>query len=163
VGQGAPGHRSKGKSWKDIDKGHLHFTLEGRADEGRVAADPAQGQARARSARTGCCASSQDELAEEGDPLVEHGLTSVLTGRAMGEIAADTKGEFSLKGVRGDKFTEVMAKAAKRNKAVAKGGARKAPGKPPKFLCAAAGDAGRRRCRRATAGCTRSSSTGTGR
>jgi bifunctional non-homologous end joining protein LigD len=77
----------------------------------------------------------EDQYAEEGDGLVEHGLTSVLTGRSMAEIAGDTKGEYSLKGVRGDKFTEVMAKAARRNKALGrrtnpkpKGG-----GKPPKF------------------------------
>jgi len=121
-----------GKSWKDIDQGHLHFTLQGERMKGEwllIRLKPRPGEKR----ENWLLRKLADEYAEAGDGLVEHGLTSVLTGRAMGEIAADTKGEFSLKGVRGDKFTEVMAKAAKRNKAVAKGSARKAPGKPPKF------------------------------
>ena len=65
----------------------------------------------------------EDEYAEEGDGLVEHCLTSVLTGRSMGEIAADRKGAFSLKGKKGKAFAEVMETAAKRNKTQAKGAA----------------------------------------
>jgi bifunctional non-homologous end joining protein LigD len=47
----------EGKSWKDIDKGHLHFTLDGERMKGewlliRLKPRPA------KSARTGCCASS---------------------------------------------------------------------------------------------------------
>ncbi|MBO9671784.1 MAG: hypothetical protein J7485_14850, partial [Sphingobium sp.] len=76
-----------------------------------------------------------DEYAEAGDGLVEHGLTSVLTGRSMAEIAGDAGGAYSLKGVRGDKFTAVMAKAATRNKALGRKVKPKARGggKPPKF------------------------------
>jgi bifunctional non-homologous end joining protein LigD len=48
----------------------------------------------------------------------------------MAEIASDKKGEYSLKGVRGETFGKVMAKAAKRNKAVAKAPA-KGPAKGP--------------------------------
>ena len=59
----------------------------------------------------------------------------------MAEIAGDKQGEYSLKGVRGDKFTQVMAKAAQRNKTVGRTKAlgkqvnpkRKPGGKPPKF------------------------------
>ena len=124
-----------GKSWKDLDKGHLHFTLEGERMKGEwllIRLKKKPGEKR----ENWLLRKLSDEYAEDGDPLVEQCLTSVLTGRSMAEIAADTKGEYSLKGVRGDKFTEVMAKAAKRNKAL--GGkvnpkARKSAGKPPKF------------------------------
>lgn len=124
-----------GKSWKDIDKGHLHFTLDGERMKGEwllIRLKPRPGEKR----ENWLLRKISDEHAEEGDALVDRCLTSVLTGRSMAEIAADTKGEYSLKGVRGDKFTEVMTQAAKRNKAVAKGKApakRKGAGKPPKF------------------------------
>jgi bifunctional non-homologous end joining protein LigD len=106
-----------GKSWKDIDRGHLHFTLEGERMKGewlliRLKGKPGEKR------ENWLLRKLQDEHAEAGDGLVERGLTSVLTGRSMAEIAGDTKGAYSLKGVRGDKFTEVMAKAAKRNKAL---------------------------------------------
>src|SRR6187399_1515625 len=105
-----------GKSWKDIDKGHLHFTLAGERMKGeglliRLKGKPGEKR------ENWLLRKLQDEHAEPGDGLVEHGLTSVLTGRSMGEIAADTKGEFSLKGKRGKAFAEVMDKAAKRNEA----------------------------------------------
>jgi bifunctional non-homologous end joining protein LigD len=124
-----------GKSWKDIDKGHLHFTLEGERMKGewlliRLKGKPGEKR------ENWLLRKLSDEYAEEGDGLVEHGLTSVLTGRSMAEIAGDKQGEYSLKGVRGDKFTEVMAKAAKRNKALERKvnpKARATPGKPPRF------------------------------
>jgi len=109
----------EGKSWKDIDKGHLHFTLEGERMKGewlliRLKGKPGEKR------ENWLLRKLEDEYAEEGDPLVEHCLTSVLTGRAMGAIAADTKGEWSLKGKKGAAFGEVMAKAARRNEAAAK-------------------------------------------
>ena len=124
-----------GKSWKDIDKGHLHFTVEGERMKGewlliRLKRKPGEKR------ENWLLRKLNDEYAEEGDALVQRCLTSVLTGRSMAEIAGDKAGEFSLKGVRGDKFTEVMAKAAKRNKAVGRKvnpKARRTPGKPPKF------------------------------
>ncbi len=124
----------EGKSWKDIDKGHLHFTLEGERMKGEwllIRLKKKPGEKR----ENWLLRKISDEHAEEGDPLVQRCLTSVLTGRSMAEIAADTQGEYSLKGVRGDKFTEVMAKAAKRNKTL---GRKTNPkprkgGKPPKF------------------------------
>jgi bifunctional non-homologous end joining protein LigD len=124
----------EGKSWRDLDKGHLHFTVEGERMKGEwllIRLKKKPGEKR----ENWLLRKLQDEYAEEGDALVEHCLTSVLTGRSMAEIAGDKQGEYSLKGVRGDKFTEVMAKAAKRNKAL--GGKvnpkRKGGGKPPKF------------------------------
>ena len=124
----------EGKSWKDIDKGHLHFTLEGERMKGEwllIRLKKKPGEKR----ENWLLRKISDEHAEEGDPLVQRCLTSVLTGRSMAEIAADTQGEYSLKGVRGDKFTEVMAKAAKRNETL---GRKTNPkprkgGKPPKF------------------------------
>ncbi len=136
----------EGKSWKDIDKGHLHFTLEGERMKGewlliRLKGKPGEKR------ENWLLRKLEDEDAAEGDGLVEHCLTSVLTGRSMAEIAGDAAGAYSLKGVKGDKFTEVMAKAAKRNATflpetgrgaggaggAARAKARKAPGKPPKF------------------------------
>jgi bifunctional non-homologous end joining protein LigD len=123
-----------GKSWKDIDKGHLHFILHGERMKGEwllIRLKPRPGEKR----ENWLLRKLDDAYAEEGDPLIEHCLTSVLTGRSMAEIASDTKGEYSLKGVRGEKFGEVMAKAAKRNKAAAKPSAkaRKGSGALPKF------------------------------
>ena len=103
-----------GKSWKDIDNGHLHFSLRGERMKGewlliRLKGKPGEKR------ENWLLRKLDDAHAEEGDALVEHCLTSVLTGRSMAEIAGDKEGEYSLKGVRGDKFTAVMAKAAKRN------------------------------------------------
>src|SRR5690606_27096734 len=123
-----------GKSWKDIDKGHLHFTLHGERMNGEWLLIRLKGRPGERR-ENWLLRKLDDAFAEEGDPLVEHCLTSVLTGRSMAEIASDKKGEYSLKGVRGETFGKVMAKAARRNKAVAKSPAkaRKGSGTPPKF------------------------------
>ena len=115
----------EGKSWKDIDKGHLHFTLQGERMKGewlliRLKGKPGEKR------ENWLLRKIQDEYAEEGDGLVQHCLTSVLTGRSMAEIAADTKGAYSLKGKKGDAFAAEMSKAAKRNKAQAKGGTKEA-------------------------------------
>jgi len=124
----------EGKSWRDIDQGHLHFTLAGERMKGEwllIRLRPRPGEKR----ENWLLRKLEDRYAEEGDPLVQRCLTSVLTGRAMAEIAADQKGAYSLKGVRGDKFTEVMAKAAKRNATLGKAPAKKPkePANPPKF------------------------------
>jgi bifunctional non-homologous end joining protein LigD len=124
----------EGKSAKDLAKGHLHFRLEGERMKGEwllIRLKKKPGEKR----ENWLLRKISDEHAEEGDPLVQRCLSSVLTGRSMAEIAGDEEGEYSLKGVRGDKFTDVMAKAAKRNKALGKTAnpKRKAGGKPPKF------------------------------
>jgi bifunctional non-homologous end joining protein LigD len=124
-----------GKSWRDLDKGHLHFTLEGERMKGewlliRLKGKPGEKR------ENWLLRKLQDEYAEPGDALVDRGLTSVLTGRSMAEIEADKKGEFSLKGVRGKKFTEVMAKAAERNATFARktpARKRKTSGAQPRF------------------------------
>jgi bifunctional non-homologous end joining protein LigD len=121
-----------GKSAKDLEKGHLHFVLHGERMKGEwllIRLKRRPGEKR----DNWLLRKLDDEYAEPGDVLVEQGLTSVLTGRSMAEIVADKKGEFSLKGVRGKKFAEVMEKAAKRNEAVSKKPAKKKAGKLPKF------------------------------
>ncbi|GGE01372.1 ATP-dependent DNA ligase [Tsuneonella deserti] len=124
----------EGKSWKDIDKGHLHFCLKGERMNGEwllIRLKPRPGEKR----ENWLLRKIDDEYAAEGDPLVEHGLTSVLTGRSMAEIEADVEGSHSLKGKNGDAFVKEMAKAAKHNagKAKTKPKTKAKTGKPPKF------------------------------
>ena len=123
-----------GKSWKDIDKGHLHFTLHGERMKGewlliRLKMKPGEKR------ENWLLRKLEDQFAGKGDALVEHELTSVLTGRSMAEIAADRKGEWSLKGKKGKAFAAVMGQAAERNKIVGRAPARRScvAGKPPKF------------------------------
>ena len=123
----------QGKSWKDIDKGHLHFTVHGERMKGEwllIRLKPRKDEKR----ENWLLRKLQDEYAQEGDPLIERELTSVLTGRSMAEIAAGD--EYSLEGKKGDDFAEQMKKAPREN-------AQKAParskrisassGKPPAF------------------------------
>ncbi len=128
-----------GKSWKDLAKGHLHFRCHGERMKGEWLL--IRLKRRGNEKRDNWLLRKiQDEYAEPGDVLVEHALTSVLTGRSMAEIEADVEGSHSLKGKNGDVFVSEMAKAAKHNaskakskpKAKAKAKANK-PGKPPKF------------------------------
>ena len=125
----------EGKSWKDIDKGHLHFTLDGERMKGEwllIRLKPRGKEKR----ENWLLRKLDDQFAQEGDGLVEHCLTSVLTGRSMAEIAADTKGEYSLADKKGAAFTAQMEKAAVHNRAKAR--PRRKPkratsGKPPAF------------------------------
>ncbi|GGD31290.1 DNA ligase D [Croceicoccus pelagius] len=122
-----------GKSWKDIDKGHLHFSLDGERMKGEwllIRLKPRPGEKR----ENWLLRKLQDQYAEDGDPLIERELTSVLTGRSMAEIAADKGGAYSLEGKKGADFAAQMAKAARRNESKDKRPAKKsAPAKPPKF------------------------------
>lgn len=124
----------EGKSWKDIEKGHLHFTLDGERMKGEwllVRMKPRKGEKR----ENWLLRKIDDEFAAEGDGLVEQGLTSVLTGRAMAEIAADKAGERSLKGKKGKAFAKAMAEADAHNAKKAKPEPKRkaAGGKPPSF------------------------------
>ncbi|MEO6041789.1 MAG: DNA ligase D [Croceibacterium sp.] len=123
-----------GKSWKNIEQGHLHFTLEGERMKGEwllIRLKPRPGEKR----ENWLLRKIGDDFAAEGDALVDRCLTSVLTGRSMAEIAADKAGEVSFKGVRGAAFTKAMAKAAARNAKVGKAPAKKgkAGDTPPAF------------------------------
>jgi bifunctional non-homologous end joining protein LigD len=108
----------EGKSWKDIDKGHLHFVLHGQRMKGEwllIRLKPRKGEKR----ENWLLRKLDDEHAGEGDTLVEQELTSVLTGRPMAAIAADPGGEHSLKGKKGKAFTAEMEKAAAHNERAA--------------------------------------------
>ncbi|MFM5916546.1 MAG: DNA ligase D [Novosphingobium sp.] len=119
-----------GKSWKDIDHGHLHFTLEGERMKGEwllIRLKPRGNEKR----ENWLLRKIEDDYSAPGDPLVERGLTSVLTGRSMAEIAADAGGSHSLKGKKGKAFAEEMASAAKHN--AGKAPKAKKPAAKPKF------------------------------
>ncbi|ATE66580.1 DNA ligase D [Rhizorhabdus dicambivorans] len=102
----------EGKSEKDLEKGHLHFTLDGERMKGEwllIRLKPRPGEKRGR--ENWLLRKIDDEAAGGSDDLVARELTSVKTGRTMAEIAADRKGETSLKGKRGKAFDALMAKA----------------------------------------------------
>jgi bifunctional non-homologous end joining protein LigD len=122
----------EGKSWKDIDKGHLHFTLQGERMKGEwilIRLKPRPGEKR----ENWLLRKVADHFAEEGDPLVDHALTSVLTGRTMAEIEADAAGARSLAGKAGKAFAAEMAKAATHNADTVKKTKKSSPPKLPKF------------------------------
>ena len=109
----------EGKSAKDIEKGHLHFILNGERMKGEwllIRLKKKPGEKR----ENWLLRKLDDEFAEEGDALVDRELTSVLTGRSMAEIEADKQGEYSLEDKSGDAFSAQMEKAARRNSAKAK-------------------------------------------
>ena len=121
----------EGKSWKDIEKGHLHFTLDGERMKGEwilIRLKPRGNEKR----ENWLLRKVEDKFSEAGDALVERELTSVLTGRSMAEIAADKAGAFSLAGKMDDAFLAQMKKAAAHN--IRKGVPKAAKNAPlPKF------------------------------
>ena len=126
-----------GKSAKDLEQGHLHFILEGERMKGEwmlIRLKPRPGEKR----ENWLLRKVGDSYAQEGDLLVEHALTSVLTGRSMAEIEADKQGEFALAGKKGKAFGAQMAAAAEHNAKEAKPtkkppAKRRTAGKPPAF------------------------------
>lgn len=103
-----------GKTAKDLEKGHLHFRLEGERMRGEwllIRLKPRGGDKR----ENWLLRKLQDKHAETGDGLVERELTSVLTGRSMAEIAADKGGEYPLAGKKEEDFLTQMAKATRHN------------------------------------------------
>ncbi|HVR90232.1 MAG TPA: DNA ligase D [Novosphingobium sp.] len=120
-----------GKSVKDLDQGHLHFTLQGERMSGEwilIRLKPRPGEKR----ENWLLRKIDDAYAKQGDVLVDRALTSVLTGRTMEEIAGDAAGSHSLRGQKGKAFTAIMADAASHNAKLAKPKA-KGPSKLPKF------------------------------
>ncbi|MBC2667041.1 DNA ligase D [Novosphingobium flavum] len=103
-----------GKSAKDLAKGHLHFVLHGERMKGEwilFRLKPRPGEKR----ENWLLRKVSDQFAQAGDALVDRGLTSVLTGRTMAEIAADAAGAHSLKGKKGAAFAAEMVSAARHN------------------------------------------------
>jgi len=104
----------EGKSAEDIEKGHLHFRLDGERMKGEwllVRMRPRPGEKR----ENWLLRKIADDETGASETLVGEGLTSVLTGRTMDEIAADKGGTQSLKGKRGKAFDKAMADAARHN------------------------------------------------
>ncbi len=80
----------KGKSASDLDKGHLHFVLDGERMKGEwllIRLKP-----RAKEKRENWLLRKIDDAAAGGtDTLVDEALTSISTGRTMAEIADGKK------------------------------------------------------------------------
>ena len=142
-----------GKSAKDLDNGHLHFTLDGERMKGEwiiFRLKPRSGEKR----ENWLLRKVGDGFAMQGDVLIDRALTSVLTGRTMEQIAGDAAGSHSLKAKKGKAFSEIMANAAQHNAKLAKRPSKRHNrAKLPKFR------APQLPSRPATAGCMRSSST----
>lgn len=115
-----------GKSAKDLDKGHLHFTLEGERMKGEWIIFRLKPRGK-ETRENWLLRKVEDAFAEKGDVLVERVLTSVLTGRTMAEIEDDAESAHSLKGKKGKAFAAEMEAASERNAKVAP--ARKKAGK----------------------------------
>lgn len=114
----------EGKSAKDLEKGHLHFRLEGERMKGEWLL--IRLKRRGNEKRDNWLLRKIDDaFAGEGDVLVERALTSVLTGRTMAEIAADKRGTHSLKGKKGADFAAEMKAASSHNSKVTKAKAAK--------------------------------------
>ena len=82
----------KGKSAKDLDEGHLHFTLQGERMKGEWMLIRLKGRP-GEKRENWLLRKVTDGFAQEGEVLVEQALTSVSTGRSMAEIAAGKKGK----------------------------------------------------------------------
>ncbi|MFS0772100.1 DNA ligase D [Sphingomonas sp. 1P08PE] len=80
----------RGKSAKDLEKGHLHFVLEGERMKGEWLLIRLKG--RPKEKRENWLLRKIDDAHAGGtDALVEQALTSVATGRTMAEIAEGRK------------------------------------------------------------------------
>ena len=109
----------EGKSAKDLEKGHLHFTLEGERMKGEWLLVRMKPRGKERN-ENWLLRKIDDDKAGGSDDLVARELTSVKTGRTMAEIAADRKGVASLKGKRGKAFDALMAEADKHTAAISR-------------------------------------------
>nr|MBA3897644.1 ATP-dependent DNA ligase [Sphingomonadaceae bacterium] len=79
-----------GKSAKDLDEGHLHFTLDGERMKGEWLLIRLKPRGKERG-ENWLLRKIEDGFTGGSDDLVERGLTSVKTGRTMDEIAAGKK------------------------------------------------------------------------
>lgn len=122
-----------GKSAEDLEKGHLHFRLEGQRMKGEwllVRMRPRPGEKR----ENWLLRKIDDSYAGGSDDLVDHCLTSVLTGRSMAEIAADPQAEHALSGKSRQAFAREMAAAERHNNRLAGvAPSRRTRGKLPRF------------------------------
>ncbi len=75
-----------GKSAKDIEDGHLHFTLQGERMKGEWLLVRIKGKPKEKR-ENWLLRKIEDGFAGSSDELVERGLTSIATGRTMQDIA----------------------------------------------------------------------------
>lgn len=80
----------EGKSARDLEKGHLHFRLEGERMKGEWLLIRLKPRGKEKS-ENWLLRKIDDEYAGATDALVETGLTSIRTGRTMQEIAEGKK------------------------------------------------------------------------
>jgi len=80
----------EGKSEKDLEKGHLHFTLDGERMKGEWLLIRLKPRGKEKG-ENWLLRKLDDQYAGGTDALVETGLTSVQTGRTMQEIAEGKK------------------------------------------------------------------------
>ena len=122
-----------GKSAADLEEGHLHFTLDGERMQGEWLLVRMKGRP-GEKRENWLLRKIDDAQAGASGDLVERGLTSVLTGRTMAEIAADKGGSHALAGKKGKAFATEMARASAHNAKAAKSApARRLP-KLPAFV-----------------------------
>ncbi|MDQ4419460.1 DNA ligase D [Sphingobium sp. DEHP117] len=121
-----------GKSAKDIEKGHLHFTLDGERMKGEWLLVRMKGR-KGEKRENWLLRKVEDAHSGGADDLVNQQLTSVLTGRTMSEIAHDDGGVSSLAGKSGDAFAKAMATTARHNLKVSRRTKAKGSAKPPAF------------------------------
>src|SRR3546814_9992661 len=76
----------KGKSAKDLEKGHLHFVLHGERMKGEWLLVRMKGKPREKN-ENWLLRKVEDDHAGTADSLTGRALTSVKTGRTMQEIA----------------------------------------------------------------------------
>ncbi len=122
----------EGKSAKDLDQGHLHFTLDGTRMKGEwllVRMKPRPGEKR----ENWLLRKIDNSYAGGSDDLVGRHLTSILTERTMADIAGDPGSTQSLAGASDTIFTKKMKAAAAHYSKASRPTAKKRTAKPPKF------------------------------
>ncbi|MFT3964686.1 MAG: DNA ligase D [Sphingobium sp.] len=115
----------EGKSARDLEDGHLHFTLDGERMKGEWLLVRMKGRP-GEKRENWLLRKIADGHAGNSDGLTGRALTSVLTGRTMAEITADKGGTQSLKGAKGKAFADRMQAARDHNATLAPKGRRKA-------------------------------------
>ena len=118
-----------GKSAKDLDKGHLHFTLQGERMKGDwllIRLKPRGKEKR----ENWLLRKIDDAYAGGADELVEAGLTSVKTGRTMQDIAEGKKAK-DLKTWPPHKLLSGTGRGTARSAVEGAGRKRSARGEPP--------------------------------
>ncbi|MET0240474.1 MAG: DNA ligase D [Sphingobium sp.] len=121
-----------GKSADDLKDGHLHFILHGERMKGEWLLVRMKGRP-GEKRENWLLRKVEDKHASSDEALVDRALTSVLTNRAMAEIAADKAGTQSLAGTKGKAFTEKMQTARDHNAALKPRAKKKAAATLPDF------------------------------